>query len=121
MKRYEFQNDGFTFIRIPKNKARVAYNNGLTVIFCPCNLRPFSMWHPGIDITKKPDYVPCYPGDPKNDFDYIVRVFEIYNCPDYETGKYTAFYIPVKRDKWYSDERLQLEYDYSYMTGGETG
>ena len=119
MKHYEFQNNGFTFIRIPKNKARVAYNNGLTVIFCPCNLRPFGFWPVECDIKKDPNYKPFYPGDLENTFDFKVNVFERYNCTDSETGKYTAFYIPVKRDKWYTDERLRLEYDYSYMTGGE--
>ena len=118
MRRYEFEKNGFTFIRIPKNKARVAYNNGLTVLMCPVNLRPGAPWYPETSFTKQRDYKPFYPGDPENDFDYHVNCFEIRNCINSETGKYTAFYIPVKRDTWYTDPDLQIEYDYSYMIGG---
>ena len=116
MKRYEFQNNGFTFIRIPKNKARVAYDNGLTVLFCPVNLRPGKPWYPEIEIKGR-EYWPPY-ADNNTPFSDVVNRFEFYNCINSETGRYTAFYIPVKRNTWYTDERLQLEYDYSYMARG---
>ena len=42
MRQYTFTENGFTFERVDKKQARKAYNNGLTVRFCPCNLRPGS-------------------------------------------------------------------------------
>lgn len=45
MRKYTFIEKGHTFKRIDKKTARTAYKNGLTVIICPCNLRPFTPWH----------------------------------------------------------------------------
>ena len=44
--------NGKTWERIDKKTARTAYNNGLTVLFCPVNMRPFTPWHLEIDINK---------------------------------------------------------------------
>ena len=111
MNRYTFDNDGFTFVRIPKNKARSAYNNGLTVVFCPVNLRPFTMWHPETDVNKN-----RFDGiDPENTFEHYVNTFECYNCTNAETGKYAAFYIPVKYEATGFFEDPKYTYDYSYM------
>lgn len=84
---YIFKYNGYTFKRIPKNKARSAYNHNLTVILCPCNLRPFNFWSIGsARINKKTS--------DQDNFDNIVNYFEYYNC-NTDSGKYTAFYIPV--------------------------
>lgn len=45
MNKYSFTNNGKTWERITKKQARAAYNNGLTVLFCPVNMRPFTPWH----------------------------------------------------------------------------
>ena len=42
MRNMYFNCNGQTFKRIDKKTARTAYKNGLTVIICPCNLRPFT-------------------------------------------------------------------------------
>lgn len=42
MNKYTFTEKGFTFKRIDKKKARITYNNGLTVRCCPVNIRPGS-------------------------------------------------------------------------------
>ena len=38
----EIHGNRFYFERVDKKTARRAYNNNLTVIFCPVNLSPFS-------------------------------------------------------------------------------
>lgn len=81
MNKYSFTNNGKTWERITKKQARAAYNNGLTVLFCPVNMRPFTPWH--------------FEGYNGVSFEKAVNAFEIYNCTDNETGRYTAFYIPV--------------------------
>lgn len=90
MRAYTWTKNGFTFERINKKQARAAYNNGLTVVFCPCNLRPGSFW--GLDMDMNKNNQNCAGVD----FDGVVNAFEWYNCRDRETGKYTAFYIPVE-------------------------
>lgn len=42
MNKYSFTNNDKTWERITKKQARAAYNNGLTVLFCPVNMRPFT-------------------------------------------------------------------------------
>ena len=44
MNKYSFVIDGFTFERVNKKQAAAAFNNGLTVKFCPVNLRPGSFY-----------------------------------------------------------------------------
>ena len=52
MRAYTFTENGYTFKRINKKQARQAYSNGLTVRFCPCNLRPGSPFRLDMDINK---------------------------------------------------------------------
>ena len=93
MNKYSFTNNGKTWERITKKQARAAYNNGLTVLFCPVNMCPFTPWHLEIDVNKN------FEGYNGVTFEKAVNAFEIYNCTDNETGRYTAFYIPgeIKR------------------------
>lgn len=90
MNKYSFTNNGKTWERITKKQARAAYNNGLTVLFCPVNMRPFTPWHLEIDVNK------INQNCAGETFDSIVNAFEWYNCTNNETGRYTAFYIPVE-------------------------
>lgn len=87
MRQFNFSDGNKNYKRIDKRTARRAYNAGLTVHFCPCNLRPFGFWSCGVDINKNRESLNGYT------FDSIVNHFEYYNCRDTETGKYTAFYI----------------------------
>ena len=86
-----FMENGKYYERITKRKARAAYNNGLTIRFCPVKIRPFNnVFMLDMDINK--NNVNCS----DQSFDTVLNAFEYYNCrPD--TGLYTAFYIPVKR------------------------
>lgn len=78
--------------RITKKQARAAYNNGLTVVFCPVNSRPFGAW--GLEMEINRENINCN----FSSFETILNEFEWYNCrPD--TGKYTAFYIPIETYK----------------------
>lgn len=116
MRKYTFQKNGFTFERIDKAKARRAYNNGLTVLFCPCNLRPGSPFR--LDMKMNKAQADCAPVT----FDGLVNMFEYYNCMNGETGRYTAFYIPVEYVNRFTGETPTAEtlgtirqYDYKYM------
>lgn len=114
MNKYTWTENGFTFKRINKTQARRAYNNGLRVVVCPVNLRPGYPWHPEIIVS----------GKSGTNFDRLVNVFELFNCRDKETGKYTAFYIPVVLVDRFTGEKptaatlgTVTQYDYSYMEG----
>lgn len=92
--------------RIDKRQARRAYNDGKTVILCPCNLRPFGFWQPEIYINKndfkKYGYIEPFifsDGTTEMDFNRRLNQFEFYNCINSETGKYTAFYIQINNNK----------------------
>lgn len=87
MREYTFTQGGYTFKRVNRAVARRAYNNGLRVILCPCNLRPGAPWHPEVSIS----------GKAAASFETAVNAFEFYNLRGRETGRYTAFYIPVRR------------------------
>ena len=71
-------------MRVDKKEARRCYERGLPVVFCPCKLRPVSIWYTAAYIY----------GEGDTCFDTVVNSFEYYNC-DHERGYYTAFYIPV--------------------------
>lgn len=79
----------YVFKRINKRSARAAYNNGLTVIFSPCNMRPFNNYF-GLDMDINKDNINCQ----GQDFNKILNAYEYYNC-NAETGKYTAFIFPL--------------------------
>ena len=85
MNNYRYNDDGFTFKRVNKATARAAYNNGLRVVLCPVNLRPGYPWHPEVSVSSKSGAT----------FETTVNSFEFYNLRNSETGRYTAFYIPV--------------------------
>lgn len=123
MNNYSFSHRGYTFKRIDKKTARTAYKNGLTVVICPCNLRPFTSWHNEQDINRRSreqfviDEIGVI-----NDFNNLINSFEFYNCRNKETGRYTAFYIPVETVDRFTGEKptpVTLEtveqYAYSYI------
>lgn len=100
MNKYSFtDNNGKTWKRITKKQARAAYNNGLTVLFCPVNMRPFTMWGGGvkINISQDTDIGILDKWTKENSFDRTLNAFEFYNCRDNETGRYAAFYIALWR------------------------
>ena len=123
MKKYQYTEKGFTFERVNKRTARAAYINGLSVVACPVNLRPGAPWHPELVLNRK--YRAQFIVDEigiKNDFNNLIVSFEFYNCPNAETGKYAAFYIPVKivdlfTGKAPTADTLETvkEYDYKFM------
>lgn len=104
MNNYIFKDkNGKNYKRIDKRQAKRLYDAGETVIFCPCNMRPFGFYNPQIEINKNDiiadNGAPLIyaDGTRENDFKYIVNSFEFYNCNNTETGKYTAFYACIKQ------------------------
>lgn len=88
MRKYEWRGDnGEVYIRISKTAAKKAYDEGETVWFCPCNLRPGWPWYSEYPATKK---------DMGMEFEKLLNNFEAHNCINSETGKYAAFYIIQK-------------------------
>ena len=107
----EIKGNRFYFERVDKKTARRAYNNNLTVIFCPVNLSPFSPW--GLDMPMNKENYNCN----GIEFEKLINEFEFYNCNS-ETGRYTAFYIPVKYTDGFSPEPKPgniKSYDYKYL------
>lgn len=123
MRKYTFTEKGFTFERIDKKTARAAYMNGLTIVICPCNLRPFTPWHNEQALNRKSrEHFAVDEIGVKNDFNGWLNSFEYYNCTNAETGKYAAFYIPVRYvDRFTGDTPTAAtlgtvkQYDYRYM------
>lgn len=118
---YFTDNKGFNFKRVNKATARRAYINGLTVVFCPVNLRPFGAWSPETYHNKKSrEAFTLDAAGVRNDFNNLVNSFEFYNCPNSETGKYTAFYIPVETVDRFTGEPSTgadaiEQYNYKFM------
>lgn len=115
MNKYSYTKNGFTFERIDKKQARTAYKNGLTVVFCPCNIRPGSFWGLDMDMNKAQQNCDGI------EFEKLVNSFEYYNCNS-ETGRYTAFYIPVEYVDRFTGEAPTAatlgtvkQYAYKYM------
>lgn len=93
MRKYTItDSNGKTWERISKRAAKIAYDKGLTVVFCPVNIRPFTPWHLESAINK--DLESCS----SVAFENVVNAFEYYNCTCNETGRYTAFYVQVERE-----------------------
>lgn len=96
MRKYSYTENGFTFERIDRATARRAYINGLSVVACPVNLRPGEPYHPETVLNRKNrEQFTADEIGVKNDFNNLINSFEYYNCINSETGRYTAFYIPV--------------------------
>ena len=118
MRNYSFEtkHNGYkyTFRRINKTVAEKAYNDGLTVLFCPCNLRPDNNYY-GLSMDVNRIFQNC----DFQPFQTVLNAYEVYNCMNDETGRYTAFYIPVTDEiKSYTDydKPGKLEnYDHRYM------
>ena len=114
MNNYNYSDGGFTFKRVNKATARRAYNNGLRVVMCPCNLRPGAPWRPEVPVDNKNGAT----------FETTLNAFEYYNIRGHETGRYTAFYIPVVTvDRFTGDAPTAAtlgtveQYDYNYLRG----
>lgn len=87
-------NNNKTWSRIDKRQARNLYNKGETLVLCPDNLRPFTMWH--CEIETNINNLDAYDREKTDCFDSLVNQFEIYNCVSRETGYHAAFYREVE-------------------------
>ena len=56
MRNYSFENDGKTWERVTKKQAMAAYDSGLTVLFCPVKMRPFTPWNLEAYTDKRSGY-----------------------------------------------------------------
>ena len=112
MKQYTYSDAGFTFERVTRTKAKAAYNNGLRVVLCPCNLRPCYPFHPESSIS----------GKAAADFETQENAFIYYNCTSKETGRRPAYYIPVRLVDAFTGDTPTADtlhrvkqYDYRYI------
>lgn len=107
--RHIYKNISFQFERVTKKQARAAYNNGLTVLWCPVNLAPFTGW--GLEMPINADNWNC----DRKPFDEVLNEYEFYNCNS-KTGKYPAFYIPVVTGLYGSfKDDITKTYDYRFL------
>lgn len=79
--------DGGTWVRVNKRRARALYDAGSDVIITPVNIRLFGVWGVEALLTKRRPYLSG------NTFDTLVNEYEYYNCVDYCSGPYAAFYV----------------------------
>lgn len=87
MNKYRFTDEnGNEWVRVNKTTAHKAYNNGLAVVFCPVNMKPFDPWGMGMKIN-----IDDWDGA-KTPFERALDEYAWYNF-NAETGKYAAFYI----------------------------
>lgn len=85
----------------------------LLLMLCPCNLRPET----GLFSTVVQN------GKHLNTtFETLLNTFEYYNCTTNETGRYTAFYIPVTEVDRFTGETPTAatlgtvkQYDYNFI------
>lgn len=123
MKQFTYHVNGFTYKRIPKHTAKKAYKNGLTIILCPVNLRPGTPH--GFDFKLNRKQREQFTIDEigiENDFNNYIASYEYYNCTNIQTGKYTAFYIPVETVDRFTGEAPTAgtletieQYNYKFM------
>lgn len=113
-----------TFKRINKTQAIAAYMNGLKIVVSAVNIRPFNVQGFGYDALskKRREHFAVDEVGVKNDFIAWLNSFEYYNCINSETGKYSAFYIPVCTVDRFTGEAPTAttletveQYDYSFM------
>ena len=71
-------------IKVRKNIARQAYQNGSTVILNPCNFIMPNAWHTHGEFNNNMCDL---------SFDTVVSQFEAYNCINKQTGKRAAYFI----------------------------
>ncbi len=88
MNRRSYTENGATYVRISKARARKLHKEGKKITIHPCNLSPASPWGYPLHWNWKPD----------RDFDKIVEAFEYHYCFNSETGYYAAFYAPFPEE-----------------------
>ena len=88
MKKYTFKWSGKTYTRANKRAARRAWKDGKTIVICPCNMRPDSIWSPAVPFARNEN-------DAENIFDVIANECTFHACMNKETGKYPAFYTEI--------------------------
>lgn len=86
-------NNGKEWERIDKRKARRLYNQGITLVLCADNLRPFDFWNCGIETNI--NNLDEYDRNTPDIFDKLCNQFRFYNCVSCETGYNIAFYKEV--------------------------
>lgn len=107
-----FYQNNRRFERVTRQTAERAYNNGLAVVACPVNLRPFAPWNPEAILTRQSGET----------FAQAVNACSYYNCINRETGRYLAFYLPLMEVDRFTGEAPTAAtlgtvktYDYSFM------
>lgn len=77
---------GVVWQRISKQKAKKLYENGKEIGLQACEFLPFGLGGLCV-IFQNQNFCFDY------GFEKRVKNFEWHNCPNYETGKYVAFYV----------------------------
>lgn len=88
MKNMYIHKAGYEFRRVNKAYARRLYNYGFSVLCVPHNLNAGSPFVGMYNLNRK---------DAQIKFEMAVKIYENQRCVDTKTGRYTAFYMPVKQ------------------------
>lgn len=88
MNRRAYIENGTTYLRVSKARARRLYDIGTEICINPCNMSPESPWGQPMPISNKSDRA----------FDAVVTEYEVFTCANRKVGLYAAFYAPVPED-----------------------
>ena len=83
MRNENYEAENKIWNRVTKGVAKKAFEKGTPVALCPVNISTRSPWVAPIVITNTTGKT----------FESLVNVFEIYNCPNAETGRYAKFFV----------------------------
>lgn len=90
-----------TLIKVKKNIARQAYENGSTVTLNPCNFKMPNAWHTHGEFNNNM----C-----ELSFDTIVNQFEAYNCINSKTGKRASYFINAEHATHLKPNQYKIDY-----------
>ena len=88
MNRRAYIENGTTYLRVSKARARRLYDIGTEIYINPCNMSPDSPWGQPMPISNKSERA----------FDAVVTEYEVYTCANRKVGLYAAFYAPVPEE-----------------------
>lgn len=97
MNKYQLKDkNGKTWERISKPTAKKNYMEGKEIVFCPCNLRPFTPWGYEMKFSREIDAENYPETTPQEAWEDHLMYYTYYNCTDAQTGRTTAFYLCIE-------------------------
>ena len=81
-------NLGQTWKQVQKRTAKKLFNQGVDIVLCGSNIRPFGNWSPEVQVNSAER-------NQINSFESVCDSMSYYNCNPWE-GRYIHFYVKNK-------------------------